>query len=177
MSKETRLDALQLDLKNLARTARAIALQDPDFAAPYRLPDNPSEAATLTHADAVLLLLEDQPTDDGPTRDARIARRAKFAAYELPADFVAHLRADRDAITDATRHNQAEVQDGVGNTELVGRHLAAAALDVQELDAIMHNKYARQPEVLRAWLSASRVERAPQREPKPEPPAPGPATP
>jgi hypothetical protein len=38
---------------------------------------------------------------------------------------------------------------------------------VQELDAIMNNKYSRQPEKLRAWQSASRVERAPQREKKP----------
>jgi len=28
----------------------------------------------------------------------------------------------------------------------------------------MYNKYARQPEKLRAWQSASRVERAPQRQ-------------
>ena len=35
-----------------------------------------------------------------------------------------------------------------------------------ELDAIMHTKYSRQPEKLRPWQSASRVERAPQREKK-----------
>jgi len=38
------------------------------------------------------------------------------------------------------------------------------------LDAIMYNKYTRQPEKLRAWQSASHVERSPQREKKPEPP-------
>ena len=32
------------------------------------------------------------------------------------------------------------------------------------LDATLPNKYARQPDKLRAWQSASRVERAPQRE-------------
>ena len=36
-----------------------------------------------------------------------------------------------------------------------------------ELDAMIHNKYTRQPEKLRAWQTASRVERAPQREKKP----------
>jgi hypothetical protein len=35
---------------------------------------------------------------------------------------------------------------------------------VNYLDAIMHNKYERQPEKLRAWQGASRVERAPQRQ-------------
>jgi hypothetical protein len=34
----------------------------------------------------------------------------------------------------------------------------------------MHNKYTRQPEKLRAWQSASHVERAPQREKKAAPP-------
>jgi len=32
---------------------------------------------------------------------------------------VTHLRADRDAITDANKRNQSEVQDGVGNTKLI----------------------------------------------------------
>jgi hypothetical protein len=43
----------------------------------------------------------------------------------------------------------------------------------QSFDVIMNNKYARQPEKLRAWQSASRVERVPQREKKPAPAAGG----
>jgi len=48
--------------------------------------------------------------------------------------------------------------------------------EVTQLDAIMNNKYARNPEKLRAWESASHIERAPKREKKPAsgttPPAP-----
>jgi hypothetical protein len=40
----------------------------------------------------------------------------------------------------------------------------------------MHNKYTRVPDKLRAWKSASHVERAPQREKKPEAPTPAPPT-
>jgi hypothetical protein len=40
------------------------------------------------------------------------------------------------------------------------------------LDAIFHNVYARNAEKLRAWLSASHLERAPQWEKKPTPPSP-----
>ena len=58
---------------------------------------------------------------------------------------------------------------GRENTEAIGQILALAATDVQVLDAIMHNRYARQPAKLKAWLSASRVERAPQREKKTAP--------
>jgi len=169
VSKETLLDALALDFKNIARTARSIALTENGFASPYRIPDNPSEAAITTHTDTLLLLLEDQATDSAATQTAKAALRAKFIAYELPTDFVEDLRADREAVREANQHNQGENQEGVENTELIGQILGKAADDVQALDAIMNNKYARQPEKLRAWQSASRVERAPQREKKSTP--------
>jgi hypothetical protein len=40
------------------------------------------------------------------------------------------------------------------------------------LDAIFHNVYARNAEKLRACLGASHLERTPQREKEPTPPAP-----
>ena len=39
--------------------------------------------------------------------------------------------------------------------------------ELTTLDAIMHNKYARHPDKLSTWQSASHIERAPQREKKP----------
>jgi len=178
VSKETLLDALTLDFKDIVRTARAIALTENGFASPYRIPDNPSEAAIVTHADALLARLEDNNApvaDGGDTAEQKTAKatlRARFTAYEMAADFVADLRADRKAIADANKLNQGETQEGVENTALIGQLLEKAGKDVQELDAIMNNKYSRQPEKLRAWQSASRIERAPQREKKAEPPAP-----
>ena len=44
--------------------------------------------------------------------------------------------------------------------------LARDAGNAQQLDVIMHNKYAREPEKLCAGQSASHVERAAQREKK-----------
>lgn len=173
VSKSTLLDALTLDLQNIARTARSIGLTENGFAAPYRLPDNTSEAALLTHADAVLKLLEDQQGDPAPLLAAKAALRTRFVAYELASDFVADLRADRDAIATANQGNQGEVLEGVENTQRISELLTKINGEIAQLDAIMHNKFARQPEKLRAWQSASRVERAPQREKKPEePPAP-----
>lgn len=166
VSKQTLLDALTLDFQNIARTARAIELNENGFAAPYRAPDNATERAIATHADTLLLLLEDQPADAAATKTAKAALRARFVTYELPVDFVTDLRADRQAITDANQHNEGEVREGVENTELIGQLLGQAGQQVTELDAVIHNKYTRQPEKLRAWQSASRVERAPQREKK-----------
>ena len=162
-SKSTLLDALGLDLQNIARTARQIEQKENGFAAPYRIPDNTSESAITTHTDALLLRLEDQPADTAAVKTAKAALRARFVEYEMSADFVAHLRADRDAITEANQHNQDENLGGVENTELIGQLLDKINFEIAELDAIMYNKYARQPEKLRAWQSASHVERAPQR--------------
>ena len=39
---------------------------------------------------------------------------------------------------------------------------------VAYLNAILHNRYTRQPEKLRAWKSASHIERAPRHAPAPE---------
>ena len=176
VSKQTLLDALGIDLQNIARTARRIEQKENGFAAPYRIPDNTSEAAITTYTDAVLLRLEDQPADAAAVKTAKAALRARFIEYELPADFVTHLRADRDAITQANKSNQGEVLGGVENTGLIGELLGKINDEIGELDAIMYNKYTRQPEKLRAWQSASHVERAPQREKKPPtPPTPPPA--
>jgi len=174
VSKETLLDSLLLDLKNISRTARSIELTENGFAAPYRIPDNPAESAITTHADSVLTRLEDQPADSAAVKTAKAALRARFVAYELPADFVTSLRADRKAIADANKANQSETQDGVENTKLIGELLGDVNDVITELDAIMYNKYTRQPEKLRAWQSASHVERAPQREKKPTPAPPPP---
>ena len=60
----------------------------------------------------------------------------------------------------------------MASTSAVGRLIHDGMKEVTYLDAITHNKYSRNPDKLRAWQSASHVERAPQREKKPTPPAP-----
>src|SRR2546428_9925923 len=44
-AKSVLLDALRLDVQNIARTARAIAQDEPGFGDRFRLPGNPSDAA------------------------------------------------------------------------------------------------------------------------------------
>ena len=146
VSKATLLDALALDLTNIARTAGTIERNENGFAAPYRLPGSPSESALTTHADSVLLRLEDQADDSAAEKTAKAALRAQFTVYELPADFVAQLRAGRQAIAEANQHNDTENLGGVENTELISQLLSLINDDVVELNTIMHNKYARQPE-------------------------------
>ena len=85
-AKEVLLDALRLDLQNIARTARAIDANEPGFADKFRPPDSPSQTALLTAGDSVVLEL------------AQPSVPAKFIAYEMPADFVQDLQDDIAAI-------------------------------------------------------------------------------
>ena len=64
----------------------------------------------------------------------------------------------------------------MASTAAVGRLIRDGMKEVNYLNAIIHNKYSRNAEKLRAWQSASHIERAPQRERKkiapPTPPGP-----
>lgn len=153
-AKSVLLDALRLDLQNIARTARAIDADEPGFADKYRTPDSPSQTALITAADPVVLAL------------AQPGIPAKFIAYEMPADFVQDLQDDLAAIRSADDDMESDDQGGVASTAAVGRLIRAGMAEATQLDAIMHNKYARNPDKLRAWASASHIERAPKREKK-----------
>jgi hypothetical protein len=163
IDKRPLLKALAAQSKTIARTARAIALRDPGFATPYRMPDKPGEPPLLTHADALLIRLEDQPDDSADEKTAKAALRARFYPYEIPADFVQSLRKHREDLRAANQANQGQTQDGVENTQLIGQILDSAGDAVLELSAIINNKFAAEPEKLRAWRTASRVESAPRR--------------
>ena len=146
-AKEVLLDALRLDLQNVARTSRAIAQDEPGFADKFRLPDSPSQTALVTAADSVIAEL----------KKAGVA--AKFIAHELPADFVQDLTDDRAAIDAAEDAMESGDLGGVSSTAAVGRLIREGMKEVTYLNAIMHNKYSRNAEKLRAWQSASHLER------------------
>lgn len=176
-SKATILEALWLDYKNIARTSRSIGPADLGGSlADYAMPPHFTESDIKTHAEKLLRLLEDNnaPVAEGgdtpEQKAAKAARRAKFLEWEIQADFVEDLRADFKALNDANKLNQAENQEGVENTEAISQILLAAGQDVDDLDTVMNNKYNRQPEKLRAWLTASRVHRSPHREKAPSTP-------
>ena len=172
-TKSTLLDALWLDLKLIAGTSRSAALDDPAWpAGSYRLPEDRTETLIRTHADAILALLEDKTTDTPAELAAKAARRAEFLAYEMESDFVADLRADRDAIDGANLAKTTDNLEGVESTSAIDTLLAEGQKLVSQLDAIMRNKYKRDPDKLHAWQSASHVERSPRPpKPTPEPPA------
>ena len=160
VGKKARIEALLVDYKDIARTSRAIGLDEPDFpVAAFRHPATAVETTVTTHADALLLLLEDQPADTPGQKTAKAALRAKFIAYELPADFVEDLRADRDALSACNAAKHSDNQEGVEGTAEIETLLAQAREIITRLDAAFLNKYRSNPAKIAAWKSASRVER------------------
>lgn len=159
------IKALSLDFKDIARSARAIKLDDPAFPnGAYRHPRTSVEIPVTTHADSLLNLLEDAPTDTPAQLTAKAALRAKFIAYELPADFVEDLRADRDALAACNTGKQSDNLEGVQSTSAIDTLLSAAQSIITRLDAALQNKYSRDPDKLAAWKSASRTERPPKKQ-------------
>lgn len=179
VGKPALIDALSIDFKDIARTARAIKLDDSSFPdANYRHPLTSVETPITTHADSLLKLLEDDTrpvADGGDTPDklaAKAALRAKFIAYELPADFVEDLRADRDALDACNSGKHDDNLEGVESTSAIDTLLSKAQTIITRLDAAIQNKYSRDPDKLAAWKSASRTERAAKKAEAPVTPPP-----
>jgi hypothetical protein len=172
---ETLINAVKLDLQNIARTAAAIDQTEPGFADEFNPPKAYNPAALLTTADAFLLELAAQPADTTAVKAAKTALVAKFVAHELSPDFVAHLQADRQAIAAEQASMEGDSEDVVGSTASIGPLIRQGMTALNTLDAIMHNKYAGSPEKMAAWVSASHIERDPKRSAPAPTPAPQPA--
>jgi hypothetical protein len=104
---------------------------------------------------------------------AKTARAAKFTAQGLPATFVADLQDAVDKIGEAESTHESGRETGVASTNAIARLVREGMKEVNYLDAIVRNTYKGNTDKLRAWESASRIERGPVRQATPAPtPAP-----
>jgi hypothetical protein len=134
-------------VQNILRTAQAIALDEPEFDDRFPLLQQ-NEASLLTAADAVLAQLQDPSVVK------------KFLAYELPADFVSDLQASRAAVAEVKGKVHADRVSNVESTAAIDRLIGEGVSIVATLNAIMHNKYSRATDKLRAWHTACHINRA-----------------
>ena len=165
-AKEELVEALREDLKDIARTARAIEAgtsSQPGFATDYSLPGDSSQRSLIAHARSVLALVR-----------GNAALIARFTAYELPADFVTDLEADLTAFDAATDTQADDRITSVEDTATARKLLREGRAAVVQLNASVRNKYRRQPELLAAWRTASRVDRPDANQPTPPPASPTP---
>jgi len=157
------MDGLRLDVQNIARTAAAIDQDEPGFAGKFPRPATGSDTDLLTAADKILAQLFVENTDSANVKAAKTALAAKFISKELDPNFVQNLQDDRAAIDDATHEFESSREGGVKNTAAIDRLIREGMKEINYLNAIVKNKYTRNPDKLRAWQSAIHIERAPQR--------------
>lgn len=137
-------------MQNILRTAQVIAETEPEFDDRFPVLQH-NEAALLTTADAVLAQLEYPDVVK------------KLVAYELPSDFASDLKASRAAVASAKEDVHVNRVSAVQSTAAIDRLIGEGVSTVAMLNAIMHNKYSRETDKLRAWHSACHIERKPRR--------------
>lgn len=147
-------NSLRADMRDIARSARAIARREPGFADKFRVPNSSGHTQLMTAVDTML----------GELYWPHVA--AKFIAQELPVDFVQRLADGRQALADAQAEMERDAFEGIASTATCKQLIREGLNEVASLDAIVRNKYRRNPGHLHVWHRARRLERARRRRTK-----------
>lgn len=156
-SKAAAREEVLRDMAAIRRTARSMSRDFPGLEEKFRfsseLKDQDLLSAARTFAAEALPL------------------KAEFLKRGLRPDFIQDLTADTNAFEQALSSRTEQKHTHVSATATIDDLLERGLKMVRELDPIMRNLFEEKPGKLAAWLSASRVERAPRR----TAPAPAPA--
>ena len=144
-------DSLRADMRNVARSARAIARREPGFADKFRVPNSSGHTQLMTAVDAMLVELYWPDI------------AAKFIAHELPVDFVQRLADGRRALAEAQDDLERDDAESIARTAAFKRLIREGMDEVAYLDAIVRNKYHGKLGHLQVWRRARRPERARRR--------------
>ncbi len=98
--------------------------------------------------------------------------KAQLVAYNLPADMEGRIGGNIYAMQSAMNTQSAGGQSRSGGTKTLEMCLRKGLSSVRSLDPIVKNFFAGQTDVLAQWATASRLQAAPKRKPKPIPPTP-----
>lgn len=150
---EVQLDGLLLDLKTIAKTARAVQQDIPGFADSFTVGEQ-SPSGILSTADSFITALKKPDV------------LQHFIDHEATPALITDLEQEVTAIRKAQSSVSSGTTSAVAKTKAIGLCVAEGMKMVNYLDAIVSNKYEHNPEELRAWQTASHVERAPKREDK-----------
>ena len=146
LTKQEILDEHRERFKAISLTSRSIHKVYPDFPAEnFRYPDEDSENATATHADHLLSLLEDKEGDSETDLTVKEQLRQRFIEFEMPATFVADLRATRNSLDHANAGKFSDNHEGLESTAEIAILLNRANDAVITLHGPIQNKYASHP--------------------------------
>ncbi len=144
--KQSLIDEVRSDLIAIAKTARTIADQDPGFDTTFKVGDI-SHRSTVETARHFLREL------------TRPGVAAKFIAYDLPPDFVAHLEQDLAAITETSEDQKEDKREAAGENEKLRSLIREGKELLFRLNTSVRNRFRNQPAILAEWQTASHVRR------------------
>ncbi|MDT4895912.1 MAG: hypothetical protein QOH25_989 [Acidobacteriota bacterium] len=151
-------DELERALNAISRTARSISNSVPGLEQKFRFSRDLKDQDLLTTARMFA-------TDALPIK-------AEFIKRGLPANFLDDLDNDITEFEESLTRRTQGTDKHVNATATIDNLIERGMKTVRELDPIARNIFDENPGKLAAWLSASRVERAPRRATQPPPPPP-----
>jgi len=149
VSKESAAVEIRADMREINRTARALAVDNPEIGALFGMPQGDNYQTLLSAATAFY--------------NNSAQYEAQMISYGLPADFRTDLLADITVLQQAiTAQNEAK-DTKTGATGAIDASMKIMNEALRRLRGIVANVYRSNPAKLSAWASASHVERAPKK--------------
>jgi len=152
--------AIRRKMKEIARNARALNINDEGFRRLFSLPDSNSDQKLLAAAREFVA----QAT----------IHKAAFLRLGMPASFIDDLNDDIEDFEQALNQKAGAQSTGVGATAGIDAEIERGMDAATILDAIMQNVYRNNPVKLAEWTQARHVKRSPQRKKKETTPNPNP---
>jgi hypothetical protein len=150
VSKESAAVEVRADMRDIADTARSLAVDEPEIGALFLMPRGKSYQTLIAAATAFYDNSEQYEQD--------------FIDYGLPANFRNDLLSGITALQDSTSEQNTAKDTKTGATGAVAASMKTMNEALRRLRGIVPNVYRNNPAKLAAWASASHVARPPKSE-------------
>jgi hypothetical protein len=144
--------AIRRKMKEIARNARALNINDEGFRRLFSVPESNSDQKLLAAAREFV------------TQAA--IYKAEFLRLAMPPSFIDDLQDDIDDFAAALKQKASGQSATVGATAGIDTEIERGMNAATIVDAIMQNVYRNNPVKLAAWTQARHIKRSPQRKPK-----------
>jgi hypothetical protein len=153
-SKKGARESLRAQMEAISQTAKRMAASTPSMENSFRMPRTNGDQALLNAARAFV-------TDAEPLKN-------QFIEWEMPAAFLENLSAAIESFEHSVNTKNLNQSKSVAATAAIDEANKNGKQIVNDLDAIVRNKFRDDLSRLTAWARASHVERASRKKKEPE---------
>jgi hypothetical protein len=147
--------SIRRKMKDIARTARAVNINDAGFQRLFHLPNKDNDQLLIASAREFIAKATEH--------------KAAFLALGLPETLIADLEADANALEQANNDKSAAQTKTVGATAEIDKQIDLAMDAAVIINAAMQNVYRNNPTKLAEWASARHIKRTKRSVPKTPP--------